>query len=206
MSMTKAQRAEATRKMRATRASNKAALAFAAYAAQATPDQRLEAETWYPQAQDAARRVTKILRQNGCPTADIRLGAAVIAAFSPREKWSSNMVKAGAFAAGEEVKGLGANKRTAQRARDYAMAKQNPLDALGGKKTSAFARNIAGDHNAVTLDVWMARAAGIPQASFSRKYMYERVSDAVASVAREYGVAPATMQALIWIVVRGTSA
>jgi thermostable 8-oxoguanine DNA glycosylase len=77
------------------------------------------------------------------------------------------------------------------------------FDALKGQKTNAFARNIAGDTNAVTIDVWMIRAAGFDAAKGVNKSEYNLLADCVRDVAAAFGLSPAVMQALIWIVARG---
>jgi hypothetical protein len=73
---------------------------------------------------------------------------------------------------------------------------------LRADKTNAFARAIAGDDNAVVVDVWMTRAAGLDRDA-PTAVQYREISSAVRSLAREWGVSPRTMQALVWIMVRG---
>ena len=77
-------------------------------------------------------------------------------------------------------------------------------DALKGAKTNAFARAIAGDENAVVIDVWMLRAVGIEKKSPTQS-QYKELADAVTKVATKFGMTPRAMQALIWIVVRGSA-
>jgi hypothetical protein len=79
------------------------------------------------------------------------------------------------------------------------------FDALNGLKTNAFARAIAGDADAVVIDVWMMRAAGMDTDS-PNKSQYLALSSAVATVADEFSITPRTAQALIWIIVRGGAA
>jgi thermostable 8-oxoguanine DNA glycosylase len=76
-------------------------------------------------------------------------------------------------------------------------------DALKGPKTNAFARAIAGDENAVVIDVWMLRAVGIEKKSPTQT-QYKEMASAVTKVANEFGMTPRAMQALIWIIVRGS--
>ena len=78
------------------------------------------------------------------------------------------------------------------------------IDALKGLKTNAFARAIFGDTDAVVVDVWMMRAAKMPTDSPSQS-QYKALTEAVETVAREFGLTPRTTQALIWIVVRGSA-
>jgi hypothetical protein len=75
--------------------------------------------------------------------------------------------------------------------------------ALRGPKTNAFARAIAGDENAVVVDVWMMRAAGYGVDS-PNKTQYTEVTEAIKTVSNKFGLTPRTTQALIWIMVRGS--
>jgi hypothetical protein len=77
------------------------------------------------------------------------------------------------------------------------------FDALKGQKTNAFARAIAGDPNAVVIDVWMCRAGGLDRDD-PNKSQYNMLADAVRNIASEHGLTPRTTQALIWIVKRGS--
>jgi acid phosphatase family membrane protein YuiD len=76
--------------------------------------------------------------------------------------------------------------------------------ALKGLKTNAFAKAIAGDEQAVVIDVWMLRAVGIEKKTPSQSQYNELVA-AVKKTAFEYGMTPRAMQALIWIMVRGSA-
>jgi len=160
---------------------------------QATLAQTEAASVWYFEAQEVAEDVAENLG------ASLEIGASVVSAFSPRERWSSNVAKALAFSQGKPVAGLSNNIRMAE------AAKVAGFDALKGLKTNAFARAIAGDTDAVVIDVWMMRAAGMPTDS-PNKTQYREVSEAVRNVAAEFGITPRTAQALIWIIVRGSAA
>jgi hypothetical protein len=76
------------------------------------------------------------------------------------------------------------------------------FDGLNGLKTNAFARAISGDMDAVVVDVWMCRAAGLGKDA-PNKREYREIAEAVRIVAADYGYQPAVMQALIWILIRG---
>jgi hypothetical protein len=78
------------------------------------------------------------------------------------------------------------------------------FNALRGQKTNAFAKAIAGDENAITIDVWMCYAAGL-ETNAPNKTQYKELSLAVENVAKEMKLTPRTMQALIWIVFRGSA-
>jgi hypothetical protein len=161
---------------------------------QATLGQVEQASVWYHEAQEVAEDVAEILG------ASLEVGASIVSAFSPRERWSSNVAKAFAFAHGKPVAGLQNNLRMAERAMELG------FDALNGQKTNAFARAIAGNADAVVIDVWMIRAAGLDASKGVNKTQYNELSEAVQTVAKEFGITPRTAQALIWIIVRGNHA
>jgi hypothetical protein len=148
------------------------------------------AAMWYAEAQEVAEDVAENMGTT------LEIGASIVSAFSPRERWASNVAKALAFSMNKPVAGLPNNLRMAQNAMVIG------FDALKGLKTNAFARAIAGDTNAVVIDVWMMRAANMPTDS-PNKGQYRELSEAVTIVAGEFGISPRTAQALIWIIVRG---
>lgn len=158
----------------------------------ATLGQVEEASVWYLEAQQVAQEVADNL--NG----SLEIGAGVVSAFSPRERWSSNITKAVSFSLGKAVTGLTNNLKMANAVLDEG------FDALKGLKTNAFARAIAGDTEAVVIDVWMMRAAKMPTDSPTQG-QYHALTKAVNKVAGEFGLTPRTTQALIWIVVRGSA-
>jgi hypothetical protein len=152
----------------------------------ATPGDIATAALWYVEAESIAREIAD----------DVEVGASVIAAFSPRQRWATNVRMARQFMSGENPRTLGNNLRMAHRALNMG------FDALNGLKTNAFARAIAGDANAVVVDVWMMRAAGFEHDS-PNVTQYRIVTDAVNRIARETGLEPRVAQALIWILQRG---
>ena len=160
---------------------------------QATMQQVEQASVWYFEAQEVAEDVAEILGTS------LEVGASIVSAFSPRERWATNVAKAYAFANGKPVAGLQNNYRMAQ------AALENGFAALKGQKTNAFARAIAGDPNAVVIDVWMIRAAGMDSSKGVNKSDYNMLADTVRKIASEHGLTPRTAQALIWIVKRGSA-
>jgi hypothetical protein len=149
--------------------------------------------TWYDEAHDLAVSLS-------VGNLDVERTASVIAALSPRTTWTRNVRGATLLIEeGEVLPGLiGRNVETADRALVHG------FKALTGPKTSAFARNIAGDVEAVTVDVWAARVVQVdPETQLGRKGVYDAVAHAYRLAARRRGVAPATMQATTWIVARG---
>jgi len=160
---------------------------------QATLAQVEQASVWYHDAQDVAHNVASNLGVS------MEVGASIVAAFSPRERWSSNVHKALSFSMGMQVKGLTNNIKMANDALELG------FDALKGQKTNAFARAIAGDTDAVVIDVWMIRAAGMDASKGVNKSDYNMLADTVRKIASEHGLTPRTAQALIWIVKRGSA-
>ena len=158
----------------------------------ATLGQVEQASVWYHEAQETAQQVATNLNSS------LEIGAGVVSAFSPRERWSSNVTKAIAFSLGQSVSGLKNNTKMANDVLDGG------IDALKGLKTNAFARAIAGDTEAVVIDVWMMRAAAMPTDSPTQG-QYHALTKAVKNVANSFGLTPRTTQALIWIVVRGSA-
>lgn len=159
---------------------------------QATLAQMEQASVWYRDAEEVAEDVARNLDTT------LEVGASIVAAFSPRERWSTNVSKAIAYSMGQRPKGLQNNLTMA----DSAMVKG--FDALNGQKTNAFARAIAGDTDAVVIDVWMMRAAQMPSDS-PNKSQYNECANAVRVIADEFGITARTTQALIWIVKRGSA-
>lgn len=164
---------------------------YAEIAQSATIAEIMQAATWYAGAHDIARSLSADTGHS------IDKTASVISAFSPRVHWHRNIQLATDFLHGRDVATLGASIRNANRALTMG------FDALKGLKTNAFARNIAGDLNAVTIDTWMIQAAGMSGTKGINKTQYGILSDAITELASEYGVSPAQLQALVWIVSRG---
>lgn len=159
---------------------------------QATLSQMEAASVWYYEAQEVAEDVAENMGTS------LEIGASIVSAFSPRNRWANNVAQALAFSMNKPVSGLSNNLRMAQDAMTLG------FDALRGLKTNAFARAIAGDTDAVVIDVWMMRAAGMETDS-PNKTQYALVADAVRGVAAQFGITPRTAQALIWIIVRGSA-
>lgn len=150
------------------------------------------AAQWYMGAQFIAQSIA------GANGLSLEQSASIISALSPRKSWSMNIAQAIDFAAGKPVATMRQQLKTADKAR------QDGFAALNGLKTSAFARNIAGDTESVTVDVWMCKAAGL-QTHKPNKTQYREIERACQLLALEMGLQPATLQALIWIRIRGSA-
>jgi hypothetical protein len=165
---------------------------YSELASRATFGQVEQASKWYVDAERIAEQVARNLDTT------LEVGATVVSAFSPRERWSVNVARAIQFSLGEKVTCLKNNIVMANNALTMGFS------ALKGMKTNAFAKAIAGDEQAVVIDVWMLRAVGIEKKTPSQSG-YNELVEAVKKVAFEFGMTPRAMQALIWIVVRGSA-
>jgi len=161
-------------------------------ASKATFGQVEQASKWYVDAERIAEKVAQNLGTT------LEVGATVVSAFSPRERWSVNVARAIAWSLGQEVTCLKNNLVMANNALTLGFG------ALKGMKTNAFAKAIAGDEQAVVIDVWMLRAVGIEKKTPNQSG-YNELAMAVKTVAFEFGMTPRAMQALIWIVIRGSA-
>lgn len=150
--------------------------------------------SWYHEAQELA------LSLGSSSGYGIEHAAAVISHLSPRTTWARNYSGAVYLMTyGEQGPGIiGANH---QRAVD-SLASEDPESTFGGPKTLRFYRNIIGDTEAVTVDVWAARVAGVDETLLSRVGVYDAVEVAYQRAARRVGLEPSTLQATTWVVAR----
>lgn len=161
----------------------------------ATPADIEAGASWYNEARALAAELSR--------EHDIEHAAAVIAHLSPRTTWTRNVAGATALMIdGTRANGIiGRNFDKALEA--YNAPTADLLETFGGPKTRRFFLNILGDVEAVTVDVWAARVAGIDEDLLSRVGVYDAVEAAYQRAARRVGLDPATMQATTWIVARG---
>ena len=128
-------------------------------------------------------------------------------AFSPRVTWVLNKRKALQYSYGNRPAGLRSALDTADRCLTEG------FNGLRGPKTNAFARAIAGDKDAVVIDIWMCRAAGLtygPKSKYAGQAKdapsaveYRAIAAAVRLMADSWNMPAADMQALLWILARG---
>ena len=166
---------------------------FISILARATVADYHAAKAWYSEANEFAYSLTLIR-----PEWSMESAASVVSAFSPRVTWAHNKAKALQYAQGITPKGLRSHVSAADR------CVVEGFNGLRGPKTNAFARAIAGDADAVVVDVWMCRAAGLGKDA-PNATEYRAIADAIRTLALTPAVcmAPATLQALLWVVIRG---
>lgn len=129
--------------------------------------------------------------------------AEVIAITSPRVSVSRNMALAlrylndrerYASAPGEVLRrDLGVIQATAS-----ALQHWERTGKIRGPKTSAFARALLGDPDALVIDVWMSRALGVPQDRVTTLANRKKIAERIGAVARSLGWTIAETQAAIW--------
>lgn len=163
-----------------------------------TPQDRANGREWYAQAHALALELTPD---------NVRKGAGVIAALSPRRMWITNMHDA------QRAVAQGYADRTLQRSIDQAnriLAGEDPDSVLTGPKVRAFYANIvsAGQDDNVTVDMhaWNVAVGAVTDVNgLHRPGAYDRVAQlyrrAAKRVSRETGEhwTPAELQAATWI-------
>lgn len=130
--------------------------------------------------------------------------AAILAVLSPQTQWVQNWEFATricqAARAGSRMPAIGgfpANRRKAWR----IAGGENPREVVRGPKVTAFWRALAGDPDAVVLDIWMFRTFGLPDTPTERVYL--ATAERFLAAARNLGVTARELQASIWLGTRG---
>lgn len=168
-----------------------------------------EGTHWY----DSARLFAADLAQKHGVTTEV--AACVIAAHSMNASWKANMKRAINHLSGMPT-GLTAAIEMSDAAIHYghrlALSGGDPslvFDAIVGPKINPFARCVAGDLTAVATDRWAQRAAFDTLDDkkstrwIRRNGVREDMIRAYEQAAKSVGIAPAVMQAIVWVVVRG---
>lgn len=157
-------------------------------------------QKWYADAHDFAWKISN--------TYGITLeqAAGLMAATSIRTRWDANLRDALLAAAGLLTVGLRIriDKAAAIMALPEDDAGQEAvLNILRGPKIKAFMQNILDPQGRVaTIDVWMCRAFGVPHKDAKGK-TYDQMQEAVRIVADSLEVPVPTLQAIVWVLVRG---
>ena len=163
----------------------------------ATDAQLEDGHQWYP---GEGAWVIEVAYAHGY---SIDTVAAVAAHLSPRIDWDRCKTLTQIFLSSGETFGLmKANVARAQSAIDA----DAPLSTLKGNKTKAFAANLLGDTDAVTVDVWAIRTAlghTVRGDEISIAGVYNAIADAYRAAAVILGVSAPSVQAVCWVVERG---
>lgn len=165
---------------------------------QASPETVEAGSHWYD---DTLRQCTLFADQYGVTVDHV---AVALAHLSPRMRWSQNIDLVDMLLAGKE-RPAWAMRAFWAKALDSLEA-DKPLDTFGDRalKTREFARAILGNRQAVVVDTWAARAAGVPETSYRSIPGYHRIADSYRRGARRVNVPPRDLQAIVWCTVRGT--
>ena len=183
--------------------------------AEATADDLAAGLAWYGRAEQAAQSLADDTSLSP------RSAAGIIAALSPRNRWSVNVAQAAqVIIARENGEDCPRVSTTHNRSLAWKIAHgADPADVLGGPKVRAFFANITGDHDAVTVDTWAYRAATgdfRPHPTKNGPYMfaeipapqgaeYDLVARAFRECAKIVGVTSREFQAAVWVHVRGAA-
>lgn len=164
----------------------------------ATAEEVMAGLVWY----DTARREAQAIADRTGLSLDTVAG--VIAALSPQNRWHNNLTDASAYceaAAAGRPQPKAATFRHNQNKGWRIANGENWRDVLKGPKVRAFAANITGDHDPVTVDLWSSRAATMfALTKVGRKY--DAVAEAHRRLAAQVNLPPAHVQAVIWTVAR----
>jgi hypothetical protein len=164
----------------------------------ATPVERAAGLAWYPAATRLMRRLAK---RHQVPLATV---AAVTAAISPQCDWATNCRIAAELLAGVPSIAGGAIQKNVDTARRILRHQATDVAHYfkDAPKVEAFASNLAGDGDRVTIDVHAAQAAlNDPAVVLTlRRSPYQVFADCYGCVAYEIGVRPADFQAIVWLV------
>jgi hypothetical protein len=172
----------------------------------ATPNQLEQGAQWY----DNAREYAATLAAGSIYS--LEQVACVIAALSPKQDWNVNKVNARrcveAHTRGEELPSVHYPVQVAK-ARRALEGYESTLTILSGPKETAFYNNIIGSTTHVTIDRWAFKTAtgvalgdtngGISKSSFPILAEAYRVASVII------GVTLPTLQAVCWIVERGSA-
>jgi len=136
--------------------------------------------------------------------------ACVTAAISPQCEWTRNLIIADDILAGRNPSVGGSLPRNVDKARailgtmgDRSFDVQQVMSTAfpAGPKVNAFARNLAGDESAVTVDTHAAQAAVNDPTAFTngvKPAVYRIIAEVYQAAAAEVGITPAQFQAVIW--------
>lgn len=168
--------------------------------ATATASQVADGKAWYPLAMETLAEIA--------PKWSTTQRAAICAMLSPRVTWKENMnAVRKIYRASMEHSGLVPTVAGVRRnvAKAWETANDGDTSRVSGPKVSAFNANLNGDFQRVTIDVWAARAAGVPEKQMDHLdgRRYSALETAYKNVAAALFFAPAELQAIVWIAQRG---
>ena len=157
-------------------------------------------QTWYEKANRDCQALGTLYRVS------TEQAAYVVATLSPLLRWDQNLVAAQLVLSGEyETARTHALPRNVEKCRDFLLYGELTLN---GPKVEAFYKNLCLKTDEVTVDSLMLRAAfgNWKQKKFPRYYKNLEVCRVVLlELAKETGLIPHQLQAIIWNVSRRES-
>jgi hypothetical protein len=164
----------------------------------ALPEHKERGLEWYLMANIAARDLAHKFDR------PLQQVVGVIAALSPNNAWERNLVDAELFLANPSLETKVCTFKQNRRKALYILMLDDVhliSDILNGRKTQSFYHNILYPYTsqAVTVDLWMYRIAGLKSGIKS----YRLIEQAVLDASAELKVLPHQLQAVAWTVVRG---
>jgi len=160
---------------------------------------------WYSNAYKHCVKIA--IKNNTNPV----LVASVIAALSPRNRWTRNLIDADNVIS-HIFKGTPLQKCAVYtKMRDKAiklcddkLTIDDRLTILNGRKIQSFFTNILGLGDKVTVDTWIDLAySGKYKATKKRKALtitrYRKIEKDIQSLAKKYDCKPYQLQAIIWL-------
>ena len=160
--------------------------------------------TWYA---EAFRLCGIFSREYG---QSVEVVVAVMAALSPRNKWSQNVKDVvsilAAVNAGHPADTVKVGTTNTFRDRAYEIAATGKIGLLRGSKVWTFWKNII-DHDhtdLVTVDVWAYRVAvgNLKAAPKINDTVYNDIERQYQEAARKVGLRPLELQAITWVAAR----
>ena len=137
---------------------------------------------------------------------DLERAVCALAHLSSRLPWTKN-VEAFSILVSGQPRPAWVLTRSWQQA-SAALVAADPWSTFGRRasKTRSFAQAILGDENAVTVDVWAARVAGVDPNILRLPREYAAVAEAYRRAAKRVGLTPRELQAIVWCAIRGRAA
>lgn len=162
----------------------------------ATPADLHEGRAWYSTA------VRGCLAWSQQFEVDERVIACVIAAISPQCDWTTNLRIAFELLSGQTIVSGGALRANVDKAKRVLADRSTTLETyfVGGPKVRAFAANLQGNADAVTIDGHAVQAAcnDVTVTNGLHPPQYATVADVYRQCAAVVGERPCDFQAIIW--------
>lgn len=171
----------------------------------ATDLQKREGKEWYKVGHNFCLRVAK---ENKI---DHKTVAAIVSALSPANKWHLNLINAEslirAYRRGEDPNAVSVTtyNRCKKKAIEILETNAKKLAFTGTNyKTFCFFHNLAFPlSNRVTIDRWVIRLLNPRNKALALKgKRYLRVENEFTKAAKELGILPKELQAIVWIYIR----